>query len=200
MNTLTSAEDCLEIIARLTDQHGHAHVSDIAKELGIRKPSVTATLKTLANKGLVQYVSYQPVGLTRKGAQVASKVIEKHQTLQRFLTQCLELPEAHADSLACKLEHQLDDLAYGRLRQFLHVKTMDRLAADEKGIVVGMAPTLNRRRFASYGIIKGATVRISKVAPLGDPLGFMVNDTEVSLRTVEARLVSVQVADGEMLA
>ncbi|MCL2104605.1 MAG: metal-dependent transcriptional regulator [Kiritimatiellaeota bacterium] len=197
MNTTTSAEDCLEIIARLTERDGHAHVSDIARQLGITKPSVTATLKTLADRGLVQYVSYQPVELTRKGEQVASKVIGKHQTLQRFLTQCLDLPTEHADSLACKLEHELDDVAYGRLRQFLNVKTMDRLRPGERGVVVGLASSLNRRRFASYGLSRGAAVRLSKIAPLGDPRSFMVNGTEISLRTAEAKLISVQLAEAE---
>jgi len=196
MNTTTSAEDCLEIIARLTERDGHAHVSDIAKELGVKKPSVTATLKTLADKGLVQYISYQPVELTRKGSQVASKVIGKHQTLQQFLTQYLELSAEHADSLACKLEHELDDVAYGRLRQFLNVKTMDKLKVGEGGVVVGLAPALNRRRFASYGLTKGAAIKLSKIAPLGDPRSFMVNGTEISLRTAEAKLISIQVAEG----
>ena len=197
MNTTTSAEDCLEIIARLTERDGHAHVSDIAKQLGVTKPSVTAMLKALADKGLVQYVSYQPVGLTRKGSQIAFKVIEKHQTLQRFLTQCLDLSTEHADALACKLEHELDDVAYGRLRQFLHVKTMDKLKVGERAIVVGFAPSLNRRRFASYGLTKGVVVRLSKIAPLGDPRCFMVNETEISLRTAEAKLISIQLAETE---
>ena len=196
MNTTTSAEDCLEIIAQLTERDGHAHVSDIAKQLGVKKPTVTATLKTLSEKGLVQYASYQPVELTRKGSQVASKVAGKHQTLQQFLTQCLDLSAEHADALACKLEHELDDVAYGRLRQFLNVKTMDTLKVGEGGVVVGLAPALNRRRFASYGLTKGAAIKLSKIAPLGDPRSFMVNGTEISLRTAEAKLISIQVAEG----
>ena len=200
MDTTISAQDCLEIIARLTERDGHAHVSDIAKQLGVKKPSVTATLKALADKGLVQYVSYQPVELTRKGMQVASKVIGKHQTLQRFLTQCLDLSAEHADSLACKFEHELDDVAYERLRQFLNVKTMDSLKAGEQAVVVGLAPTLNRRRFASCGLTKGAAVRLLKIAPLGDPRSFMVNGTEISLRKAEAKLISVQLADSNEAA
>jgi len=195
MNTTTSVEDCLEIIARLTERDGHAHVSDIARQLGVKKPSVTAMLKTLAEKGLVQYVSYQPVELTRKGSQVASKVIEKHQMLQQFLMQCLDLPSAHADALACKFEHELDDMACERLRQFLNVKTLDRLKGGEQGVVVGLAPSLNRRRLASFGLARGAAVSLSKIAPLGDPRSFMVNGTEISLRKAEARLISVQLSD-----
>jgi Mn-dependent DtxR family transcriptional regulator len=194
MNTTTSVEDCLEIIARLTERDGHAHVSDIARQMGITKPSVTVMLKALADKGLVQYASYQPVGLTRKGSQIASKVIGKHQTLQHFLTQCLDLSAEHADALACKLEHDLDDVAYGRLREFLNVKTMDRLKPGEKGVVVNLAPSLNRRRLASYGLTKGAAVSLSKIAPLGDPRSFMVNRTEISLRRAEAKLISVEVS------
>ena len=195
MNTTISAQDCLEVIAHLTERDGHAHVSDIAKQLGVKKPSVTAILKSLADKGLVQYVSYRPVELTRKGLQEASKVIEKHQALQSFLVQCLDLPAEHADSLACKFEHALDDVAYEHLRQFLKVKTMDKLKAGEKAVVVSVAPMLNRRRFASCGLTRGVTVQLVKVAPLGDPLSFMVNRTEISLRKAEAKLMSVQLID-----
>lgn len=195
--TTTSAEDCLEIIAFLTERHGHAHVSDIAQGLGVKKPSVTATLKTLAEKGLVQYVSYRPVELTRKGAQIASRVIAKHQTIQRFLTQCLDLPTEHADALACKLEHALDDVAFAHLRQFLRVKTMDKLRAGEAGVVINLAPSLNRSRFASYGLVKGAAVQMLKVAPLGDPRSFRVNGTEISLRKAEAKYISVQLTDSD---
>jgi len=195
MNTTISAQDCLEVIAHLTERDGHAHVSDIAKQLGVKKPSVTAILKSLADKGLVQYVSYRPVELTRKGLQIASKVIEKHQALQRFLVQCLDLSVEHADSLACKFEHELDDVAYDHLRQFLNVKTMDKLKEGEHAIVIGLAPMLNRGRFASCGLTKGVGVQLVNVAPLGDPLSFMVNRTEISIRKAEAKLISVQLID-----
>jgi DtxR family Mn-dependent transcriptional regulator len=193
--TTTSTEDCLEIIAKLAEKEGHAHVSDIARQLGVKKPSVTATLKTLAEKGLVQYESYHPVELTRKGTQIASKVMKKHETLKCFLTQCLKLPAEHADTLACKLEHELDDLALERLSEFVKIKSLDQLLSEEEAVVVSINPTLGRR-LAPYGLVKGAVVRLSKIAPMGDPRSFIVNDTEISLRASEAKQIQVETHPG----
>jgi len=189
--TTTSTEDCLEIIAKLAEKEGHAHVSDIARQLGVKKPSVTATLKTLAEKGLVQYESYHPVELTRKGSQIATNVIKKHQTLKCFLTHCLKLPAEHADELACKLEHQLDDVALERLSQFVNIKSLDTLIAEEEGVVMSVSAGLGRR-LAAYGLVKGASVRLSKIAPLGDPRSFLVNGTEISIRASEAKGIQVE--------
>ena len=189
--TTTSTEDCLEIIAKLAEKEGHAHVSDIARQLGVKKPSVTATLKSLAEKGLVQYESYHPVELTRKGSQIASKVMKKHETLKCFLIQCLKLPAEHADTLACKLEHELDDLAFERLSAFVKIKSLDTLLPDEEAIVVSI-PTGLARRLAPYGLVKGAAVRLSKIAPMGDPRSFLVNDTEISLRASEAKQIQAE--------
>ncbi len=189
--TTTSTEDCLEIIAKLAEKEGHAHVSDIARQLGVKKPSVTATLKSLAEKGLVQYESYHPVELTRKGSQIATQVIKKHQTLKCFLTQCLKLSAEHADTLACKLEHELDDVALERLSQFVNIKSLDSLLPEEEGVVISVPVGLGRR-LAAYGLVKGASARLSKIAPLGDPLSFLVNETEISLRAAEAKQIQVE--------
>jgi Mn-dependent DtxR family transcriptional regulator len=189
--TTTSTEDCLEIIAKLAEKEGHAHVSDIARRLGVKKPSVTATLKSLAEKGLVQYESYQPVELTQKGSQIASKVMKKHETLKSFLIQCLDLSADHADALACKLEHELDDLAFERLSTFVNMKSLDALQTGEEAVVLSIPKVLGRR-LAPYGLVKGATVRLSKIAPLGDPRSFLVNDTEISLRASEAKRIQVE--------
>ena len=193
MDTTISIEDCLEVITQLTREEGHAHVSDIAKRLNITKPSVVTTLKKLAERGLIEYASYQPVELTAKGSALAGAVIQKHETIRRFLTQHLELSDKHADELACKLEHELDDVALHKLQRFVNIKTLDTLKPKEQATVVDIAPALNYQRFASYGLVKGAPISLSRIAPLGDPRSFNVNGTEVSLRAREARQITVQV-------
>lgn len=198
MSTTSGVEDCLEIIAHLSEEEGHAHVSAIAQKLGIKMPSVTALLKSLGDKGYIQYEAYQPVTLTAAGMKIAANVIRKHQTLRDFLSQCLGLPPDHADSLACKLEHELDDVAFERLRQFVKQKTLDELGSGETGVIVGIAPALTRR-LAAYGLVKGASVHLSKIAPLGDPRSFLVNGTELSLRSTEARQITIQIGNGRRL-
>jgi Fe2+ transport system protein FeoA len=145
----------------------------------------------LAEKGLVEYESYHPVELTRKGSQIATQVIKKHQTLKCFLIQFLKLPPEHADSLACKLEHEFDDVAFERLSEFVNIKSLAALLPDEVGVVMSITAGLGRR-LAAYGLVKGSSVRLSKIAPLGDPRSFLVNGTEISLRASEAKQIQVE--------
>ena len=48
-----------------------------------------------------------------------------------------------------------------------------------------------KRRIMDMGITKGATVKVSKVAPLGDPIEVTVRGFELSLRKDEAQNVIV---------
>ena len=48
-----------------------------------------------------------------------------------------------------------------------------------------------RRRIMDLGIIKGATVLVRKVAPLGDPIEVSVRGCELTLRREEAECVEV---------
>ena len=48
-----------------------------------------------------------------------------------------------------------------------------------------------RRRIMDMGIIRGATVLVRKVAPLGDPIEVSVRGCELTLRREEAECVEV---------
>ena len=48
-----------------------------------------------------------------------------------------------------------------------------------------------RRRIMDMGIIKGATVLVRKVAPLGDPIEVSVRGCELTLRREDAECVEV---------
>ena len=48
-----------------------------------------------------------------------------------------------------------------------------------------------RRRIMDMGITKGVTIRIHKVAPLGDPLEITVRGYELSIRKADAEMIEV---------
>ena len=123
-----SIENYLEAIATLTDAKGYAQTTEIARALGVKMPSVTAALKVLAKKGYVTYAAYQPVRLTPKGRAVAHGISRRHALLRHFLTDALGLTSAHADTLACRLEHAFDDVAHKHLAAF-----MRKFDADAEG-------------------------------------------------------------------
>lgn len=102
-----SAEDYLEAIGHLCRKNGHAQVSDVAMMLNVKKPSVTAAMRQLADEGLIDYHPYSPVTLTAKGESYAAQVINAHNILHRFMHEMAGLSEERADAAACLIEHIL---------------------------------------------------------------------------------------------
>ncbi len=49
-----------------------------------------------------------------------------------------------------------------------------------------------KRRIMDMGITKGVSVRVRKVAPLGDPLEVTVRGYELSLRKADAEMILVE--------
>ncbi|MFO7899658.1 MAG: metal-dependent transcriptional regulator [Planctomycetota bacterium] len=101
-------EDYLEAIAELTGQDGGARVGDIARALSVHKSTVTAALKSLAEKKLVHYAPYERARLTRRGRRIAREVRRRHRLIRRFLIDVLCLDEDAADENACRMEHVVD--------------------------------------------------------------------------------------------
>ena len=49
-----------------------------------------------------------------------------------------------------------------------------------------------RRRIMDMGITKGTTVKVHKLAPLGDPIEITVRGYQLSLRKADAQMVEVE--------
>ncbi len=49
-----------------------------------------------------------------------------------------------------------------------------------------------KRRIMDMGITKGVTIRVRKVAPLGDPLELTVRGYELTLRKADAEMIEVE--------
>lgn len=102
-----SAEDYLEVIGHLCREKGAARVNDIAQRLNVKKPSVTAAVRRLADLELVVYRQYAPIELTKKGEEYANSVIRAHCILRRFMHEVAGLSRDKANETACVLEHIL---------------------------------------------------------------------------------------------
>jgi len=104
-----SAEDYLEAIGTLCEQHGQAQVSDVAALLGVKKPSVTAAIHQLHSLGLVEHSPYSPVRLSPAGEDYAHRVMRAHSVLRGFFKAAAGLDAQRADEVACHLEHLLHE-------------------------------------------------------------------------------------------
>ena len=98
-------EDYLEAIFNLAKEKRAVRVRDIAKRLGVKMPTVTNMLKTLSEKGMIDYEKYEYLELTDKGSDVGSEIDQRHQILRTFLTDILKINFDQADEDACKMEH-----------------------------------------------------------------------------------------------
>ena len=89
-------ENYLETVLALEEDHGHAHVRDIAARIKIKMPSVTQALSKLKKAGLVNYNRYDSVTLTGRGRTIARRFMKDHRTLAYFFREILKVPPAVA--------------------------------------------------------------------------------------------------------
>ena len=115
-----SEENYLKAIFMLEqDESAKSNTNAIAEKLETKASSVTAMLKKLSTKGLVNYEKYQAVELTEAGKKVAISVLRKHRLWEYFLYEKLKFNWSEVHELAEQLEHIQSAELTNRLDQFL---------------------------------------------------------------------------------
>ncbi len=114
-------EDYLRALYLLSgeSQTGAVKVSDLATRLGLRKPTVTQRLKSLADKGWVTQERYAPVTLTSAGRALAENLTYKHRVIELFLCEVLKMNKADVHAEAHRLEHAVSDAVIVRMAEHL---------------------------------------------------------------------------------
>lgn len=121
MHTNESAEDYLEAILMLKNEKGYARSIDVAHALSFSKPSVSVAMKSLREKGYVTVDEAGHLNLTEAGFAIASKVYERHDIISRALM-CLGVDKQTALSDSCKIEHDLSDISFQKIKEYLASK------------------------------------------------------------------------------
>lgn len=124
-------EDYLEAILVLEAANGRVRVRDLAERLSVHKSTVTAALKGLTEKMLIDYEPYGRIALTRQGRHAAERVSADHAVAKAFLTDVLLVDAATAEENACRMEHVMDRDVLNRLVSF--AAFMERRAAEGGG-------------------------------------------------------------------
>jgi DtxR family Mn-dependent transcriptional regulator len=112
-------EDYLETIFDLDKEKKAVRVKDIAKRMDVKMPTVSSMLKTLNDRGLVNYEKYEYVELTKDGSDVGKEIRRRHEILLKFLTEVLKIGRQIADVEACKMEHALSAATLDSLTDFM---------------------------------------------------------------------------------
>lgn len=121
MQIRESAEDYLEAILVLSKQGGGVRSVDIASMLGVSKPSVSHAMKLLREDGYIAMDRYGTVTLLEKGEEIAMRIYERHQVLTKML-EGLGVSEEVAKADACKLEHDVSDESFEKIKEHLKGK------------------------------------------------------------------------------
>jgi DtxR family Mn-dependent transcriptional regulator len=118
MGSLTE-ENYIKTIYSLSLDPGEVTVSELARKLGVKLPTVTSMIKKLSSKKLVSYAPYQGIKLTEKGRKEALSIIRKHRLAELFLVKILKLGWEEVHEIAEQLEHVNSERFYNRIDELL---------------------------------------------------------------------------------
>lgn len=112
-------EDYLEAIYRLSLDSAGVRTTDLAERLACKLPTVTRTVRRMAEAGFVAHESRGLIRLTQTGLRAAENLTHRHADTVTFLTEILGMSAREAEVDACQVEHGLSPLAAQRLHEFL---------------------------------------------------------------------------------
>ncbi len=114
-----SAENYLETILLLSKRQGQVRSIDVANETGYAKPSISEAMKKLKAKELIEIDSGGFITFTEMGRQKAEAILERHEVLKQALIK-LGVPEEIAEEDACKIEHNLNEVSFKKIKEFFN--------------------------------------------------------------------------------
>ena len=118
MKIKESAENYLEAILMLSKQKGYVRSIDVANYLGFSKPSVSVAMKSFREDGYVDVDGDGNLALTEKGMEIANKMAERHEIIAKALM-ALGVSEATAYEDSCKIEHDISEKSFEKIKEFL---------------------------------------------------------------------------------
>ena len=121
MKIQESAENYLEAILMLREKNGHVRSIDIANELSFTKASVSVAMKSFRQEGYIVVGADGNISLTEKGMVIAEKIYERHKLIAKALI-ALGVNEETAYDDSCKIEHDISDESFNKLKEYLSEK------------------------------------------------------------------------------
>ena len=113
-------QNYLETIHILSCRQDTVHAVDVCQYLNYSRPTVSVALRQLREAGYVQVDGNNHITLTPKGAAVAFPLYERHNVLAQLLMR-LGVGEKTAYADACKIEHDLSEESFSRIRAYYDV-------------------------------------------------------------------------------
>ena len=124
-----SAEDYLETILILFERNGQVRSIDIVNEMNFSKPSISIAMKKLRENGYIRMDVNGLITLTDEGRVIAERIYSRHKLLTKVL-EAIGIDEKKAEDEACKIEHDIDDETYDRIRDF-YLRYTEKMKQEE---------------------------------------------------------------------
>jgi len=209
-------EDYLKVIFELETTGRAAGTNEIAAQLEIAAPSVTAMVRRLADQGLIKHERYRGARLTEAGRRAALRTIRRHRVIEAYLTAALGYPWDRVHEEAERLEHAASDELIDRMARSIGepvtdphgapiptregtldeptLTTLADVAPGEHARVqrVGDRDSERLRYLAELGIIPGTDVEVIARAPYDGPIRVRLRGADHAIGPGLAREILVR--------
>jgi len=160
MGSLTE-ENYIKSVYSLSQATGEVIVSELAKKLQVKPPTVNSMMKKLALKKWVVYSPYKGIRVTEKGKKEALSIIRRHRLAELFLVNVMKLGWEEVHDIAEQLEHVESTRFYDRIDEMLGYPKFD---PHGEPIPDANGKILNDKRIPLNQAKDNATVKIVAVA------------------------------------
>lgn len=116
MKIHASGEDYLEAILVLKTEKGMVRSVDVARYVGVSKPSVCHAVNVLCDGGFLTKDDKHFISLTEEGRKIAEKIYERHKFFKEQLISAGVSPNI-AETEAFRIEHCISDESFLKLKQ-----------------------------------------------------------------------------------
>lgn len=113
-----SSENYLEAILMVKQEKGMCRSIDVVHKLNFSKPSVSVAMSNLRKSGYITMDKEGWLELTESGLAIAERMLERHTTLCNWLVS-LGVPEEIAAEDACRMEHDISEITFEKMKEFL---------------------------------------------------------------------------------
>lgn len=207
-----SVEDYLKAIYSLSEAGDAASTSAIAETLDIQPASVTGMVKRLSESGLLEYLPYRGVRLTKPGVREALRVVRRHRILETYLFERLGFNWDDVHGEAERLEHAASDQLIEKMATALEFPCHDPHGApiptssghieDTNLLTLADAQPGERlriravrdedsadlRSMAAEGLVPGARILVAESQAVTGSVEVTLQDTNDGPRSVEDEL------------
>lgn len=130
MKLHASGEDYLESVLILQKKLGTVRSVDVARHMGVSKPSVCVAVNTLKDGGFLTMDEDHFLYLTDIGREVAEQIYERHCFFtERLISLGVDPKIAEAD--ACRIEHVISTESFERLKKSFENNNQEVVPSDE---------------------------------------------------------------------